>query len=75
MRPRPRNGEDEKKMQRMKEDIEADLDSLAKKLRNFCEFASWGGQGQIVEIEVDISEKLAATRSGIKASGHAIKLL
>ena len=40
MRPRPRNGEDEKKMQRMKEDIEADLDSLAKKLRNFCEFAS-----------------------------------
>ena len=73
LRPRPRNGEDEKKMQRMKEDIEADLDSLAKKLRNFCEFASWGGQGQIVEIEVDISEKLAATRSGIKASGHAIK--
>ena len=38
LRPRPRNGDDEKKMKKMKEDIEADLDSLAKKLRNFCEF-------------------------------------
>ena len=32
------NGDDEKKMKKMKEDIEADFDSLAKKLRNFCEF-------------------------------------
>eukprot|EP01047_Picozoa_sp_COSAG01_P076180 COSAG01_NODE_13299_length_1604_cov_40.065781_1_plen_177_part_00 len=57
----------------MRREIERDLDAIGEKIEKFVEHASWGGQGQLVEIETQIPEKLASSRSGIKGTGHAIK--
>ena len=43
----------------MRTEIERDLDAIGEKLEKFVEYASWGGQGQLVEIETQIPEKLA----------------
>ena len=65
LRPRPRSSGDHKRAQAMLKEIERDLGAIGKKLEKFAEFASWGGQGQLVEIETQIPEKLAASRSSV----------
>jgi hypothetical protein len=73
LRPRPRSSEDQQRIQAMRREIERDFDAIGEKIEKFVEYASWGGQGQLVEIETQIPEKLASSRSGIKGTGHAIK--